>query len=240
MNSTPAPLNCTTVLNCKTARSHFSAYLDGAVSGTVMQSLARHLDSCGACTADFAQWRTMQQSLATLGPAKAPADLALRLRVALSHETAQNRITWLDRSELAWKNTVAPFALQASAGLASAVLLLGTVILLLGVVSAPEQAVANDEPSGAPTTPRFLYASTGSEMQQIPAGADGQPIVVQALVNASGDVYDYRIVSGTLSDTARARIENKLLFSKFEPATLLGQPTRGGILLSFTGISVRG
>jgi hypothetical protein len=233
-------MNPQTHLDCSAARAHFSAYLDGAVSGTVMQSLARHLDACNPCTAEFAQWRAMQQALSTLGPAKAPAGLALRLRVALSHEAAQNRITWLDRLDLAWKNTVGPLALQATAGLASAVLLLGTVILLLGVVSAPEQAVANDEPTGAATAPHFRYASPGSDSLPISAGTNCQPVVVQALVNASGDVYDYRIVSGAVTDTVRAQIENKLLFSKFEPATLLGEPTRGRILLSYTGISVHG
>ena len=228
------------VFDCTTAQSHFSAYLDGAVSGAVMQSLARHLEGCSDCTADFAQWQSMQQSLATLGPAKAPADLALRLRVALSHEAVQSRITWLDKLELAWQNTIAPFAFQASTGLASAVLLLGTVVLLLGVVSAPEQAAANDEPTGAATAPHFLYASAGTDTLQIPAAAGLEPIIVQALVNSDGDIYDYRIVSGTVTDSVRAQLENKLLFSKFEPATLLGQPTRGRILLSFTGISVRG
>jgi hypothetical protein len=233
-------MNPQTHFDCTATRAHFSAYLDGAVSGAVMQSLARHLDACTHCTAEFAQWRAMQQALSALGPAKAPSDLALRLRVAFSHQTAQNRITFLDRLDLAWKNTVGPLAFQASAGLASAVLLLGTVILLLGVVSAPEQAVANDEPTGAATAPHFLYASPGSGSLPISAGTNGQPIVVQALVNASGDVYDYSIVSGAVTDAVRAQIENKLLFSKFEPATLLGEPAHGRVLLSYTGISVHG
>ena len=231
-------MNSQTTLNCTTARSHFSAYLDGAVSGAVMQSIAQHLETCTACTADFAQWRAMQQALAALGPAKAPADLALRLRIALSQQAS--RITWQDRLELAWQNTIAPLALQASAGLASAVLLLGTVLLLLGMASAPEQAAASDEPTGAATAPHFLYASAGSDMLRIPVAANAQPIIVQALVNTSGEVYDYRIVSGAVTDAVRAQLENKLLFSKFEPATLFGEPTRGRVLLSFTGISVRG
>ncbi len=109
MNSTPS------ILNCKAVRSHFSAYLDGAISGTVMQSLARHLESCSVCTADFAQWRAMQRSLATLGPAQGrPQTLPCACALRSPYETAQNRITWLDKVELAWKNTVAPFALQAS------------------------------------------------------------------------------------------------------------------------------
>ena len=144
--------------------------------------------------------------------------------------------------QLAWDNTIAPLA---SAGFGwprqrRAFYWGPSVILLTGVVSAPEQAAANDEPTGAATAPHFLYTSAGSDTQRIAAGTDGSPIIVQALVNANGDVYDYRVVSGTVTEDVRARLENKLLFSKFEPATLLGQPTRGQVLLSFTGISVRG
>jgi len=227
-------------MNCKQARAEFSAYLDGAVSGAVMQALARHLEDCAECCAEFAQWRAMQNALAAMGPAKAPADLGLRLRVALSQRLAPERLTWRDRLELSWKNTVGPLALQAGAGLASAVVMIGTVILLLGVASAPEQAVASDEPTGAATAPHFLYASAGSDTRLILPAADAQPIVVQAYISASGYVYDYRVVSGDVSGEVRSLLANKLLFSRFEPATLFGQPTRGRVLLSFAGISVRG
>jgi hypothetical protein len=227
-------------LSCKQARGHFSAYLDGAVSGAVMQALERHLGGCDACNTEFAQWRAMQNSLASLGPAKAPPDLALRLRVALSQSGAPERITTLDRLQLAWRNTLAPLALQASAGLASALVMLGAVVLLLGVASAPEQAIASDDPTGAATAPRFLYASSGADTKLIESDADGQPIVVQAYVTASGDVYDFRVVSGYVTGEVRAQLANKLLFSKFVPATLFDQPTRGRVLLSYTGISVRG
>ena len=50
-----------------------------------------------------------------------------------------------------------PFLLQASAGFASAVLLLGTVILLVTMFTQPESAQANnDEPLGNPTAPRLV------------------------------------------------------------------------------------
>jgi hypothetical protein len=227
-------------LSCKQARGNFSAYLDGAVTGTVMQYMERHLTSCTECNSEFSAWRAMQAALSSLGPAKAPPELALRLRVALSQRSAPDRITAMDRLQLAWRNTVAPLALQASAGLASALVMLGAVILLLGVASAPEQAVASDDPTGAATAPRFLYASTGADSRLIIPGADAQPIVVQAFVTASGEVYDYRVVSGTVDNEVRAELANKLLFSKFVPATVFDQPTRGRVLLSYTGISVRG
>ena len=68
-----------TSLNCTRTQSSFSAYLDGAVSGHQMQAIARHLDACDDCSREFASLRTMQQSLAMLGPAKAPADLGMKL-----------------------------------------------------------------------------------------------------------------------------------------------------------------
>ena len=68
-------------LDCAKIRSSFSDYLDSAVSGQQMQVIAQHLDHCEACADEFAGLRAMQQSLATLGPVKAPADLGMRLRL---------------------------------------------------------------------------------------------------------------------------------------------------------------
>ena len=73
---------------CQKCQSSFSAYLDGAVSGRLMQQIAQHLESCTGCAREFDALRAMQQTLAALGPAKAPADLGLKLRLAISHEEA--------------------------------------------------------------------------------------------------------------------------------------------------------
>ena len=62
---------------CQKCQSFFSAYLDGAVSGRQMQKIAKHLEICPPCAQEFSALRAMQQSLASLGPAKAPATLAL-------------------------------------------------------------------------------------------------------------------------------------------------------------------
>jgi hypothetical protein len=63
---------------------------------------------------------------------------------------------------------------------------------------------------------------------------------VEAYVNGSGEVYDYRIVSGPTDAATRAQVENLLLFSVFQPATRFGQPVRGLAMVSFSGVSVRG
>lgn len=221
---------------CSSIRSQFSEYLDGAITGMAMQEVAAHLEACRKCFAEFGRWRAAQQMLAALGPAKAPEDLALRLRVAISQEKTHTPKRNLARWQVRWQNTVAPFLLQASAGLASAVLLIGTVGLLVGAVAAPETAMAGDQPLGNASGPHFLYSAASTSS----IGDRGNPVVVEAYVDGSGRVYDYQIVAGPSDPHTRSQVENQLLFSVFAPARFFGQPVRGLVVLSFAGVSVQG
>jgi len=224
---------------CSATQTKFSEYLDGRLTGREMQRVAAHLNSCRHCAGEWSAMRQVQSSLAGLGPVPEPDDLLLRIRVAVSHERARRRQGAFDSWRLAWKNTVGPFLLQASAGFASAVLLLGTVIVLVTMFTQPESARANtDEPLGMATGPRFLYLSPSAGPNQI--GTVSGPVVVEAYVNGSGQVYDYRIVSGPTDSATRAQVEDMLLWSVFEPARRFGQPVRGLAVLSFSGVSVRG
>jgi negative regulator of sigma E activity len=224
---------------CEAVQAGFTEYLDGRLNGRAMQEIAAHLEECRDCTREWDGLRQTQASLAGLGSVPEPDDLLLRIRVALSQEKARRKRRRLEGLELAWKNTVGPFLLQAGAGLASAVLLMGTVIVLVGMFAQPQTAQANpDEPIGMATAPHFLYLSSGAESDDINAIAS--PVVVEAYINDDGDVYDYRIVSGPTDAATRSKVENLLLFSKFEPARFFGQPVRGLAVLSFSGISVRG
>ncbi len=223
---------------CSSIRAQFSEYLDGALTGVAMQDVAAHLESCRKCSAEFERWRSAQRMLADLGPAKAPADMALRLRVAISQEKTHSPKQNLARWQVRWQNTVAPFLLQASAGLASAVLLIGTVGLLVGAVAAPESASAGDEPLGNASSPHLLYSNSAATTPAI--GDRDNPVVVEAYVDGYGRVYDYAIVSGPNDVRTRSQVENELLFSVFEPARFFGQPVRGLVVLSFSGVSVQG
>ena len=225
--------------DCNAMQIKFTEYLDGLLSGREMQSVAAHLVQCNACAEDWKSLEKMQASLAALGPVPEPEDLQLRIRVAISHERARQRHTALHAMNLAWRNTVGPFLLQAAAGFASAVLLLGTVIVLVSMFAQPERAQATaDEPLGMATAPRFLYLS--SVVGGNPIGDVSVPVVIEAYVNPQGQVYDYRIVSGPVDQTTRAQVANLLLWSRFEPARRFGQPVPGLAVLSFSGVSVRG
>ena len=223
---------------CTSMQAKFSDYLDGRLTGVQMQRIASHLEECGYCAAEWASLRNVQSSLAALGPMQEPDDLLLRIRVAVSQERARSRQSRFQWISLAWKNTVGPFLLQASAGFASAVLLLGTVAVMVGIVSSPPMVQAGDEPLGNSTAPRLLYSIGGSGNNDI-AALSG-PVVVEAYVNGQGSVYDFRIVSGPNDSQTRAAVQNLLLVSKFEPARFFGQPVSGLAVLSFSGVSVRG
>lgn len=223
---------------CNNARAQFSDYLDGNLTGIAMRSMAEHLKSCRDCAADFGAWRQMQQSLAMLGPARPPADLGLRIRVALSQEQARTPKNLLTLWKVRWQNTVGPLLLQASAGFASAVVLIGTMAFLIGAFAAPEPAAARDEPIGMASSPHWLYSTLEADAGTV--SHKGNPVTVEVFVDAQGRVYDYEIVSGPSDPATRADLETLLLTSVFQPASAYGQPVRGVALLTFSGVSVQG
>jgi anti-sigma factor RsiW len=224
---------------CNAMQAKFSEYLDGRLNGREMQAIASHLSGCRDCSWEWESLRQTQMSLAELGSVPEPKDLLLRIRVAISQERARSRQSVFHAWNLVWRNTVGPFLLQASAGFASAVLLLGTVIMLVTMFTQPEVAQANtDVPLGNPTAPRLVHLPSGTGDTDI--AAITSPVVVEAYINNQGEVYDFRIVSGPDDDATKAEVENVLLFSVFEPARFFGQPVRGLAVLSFSGVSVRG
>jgi hypothetical protein len=233
--------------SCVEIQASFSSYLDGAVSGHEMQEISRHIGGsddergvqsggCGECARELDAWRMTQTALAVLGPAKAPADLALKLRIAISHERAARDSRFSDKLSLAWDNVVRPRLVQVSAGLAGS-MVLGSLVLMLGVVAAPQPVLANDEPLGAITQPHLLYSTSfpGESVM-----ARDTPVVVEARIDETGRVYDYTILSGPKDDAVRTRVEDQLLGSVFQPASAFGVPVRGRVLMNFSGISVHG
>ncbi len=223
-----------TLYNCQQVRSRFSSSLDGTLSGREMQRMAAHTERCGECSAEFAGWGAMQQALASLGQKKAPADLGLRLRVAISHARRWQR--W----QMHWENSVRPLALQWTAGLASAMVVLATLGLLVGVFAAPQPVQAAspaDEPVGMATAPHFLYSPFPS--YELATDVDSA-VLVEAFIGADGRVYDYKILAGEDSPRTRKQLNNQLYFSVFAPARVFGQPVRGHAVLAFAGVAVKG
>jgi len=223
-------------MKCGDIKELFSPYLDGQVSGVEMHALNRHLKECAHCQTEYAALQRAQQLLAGLGRKKAPADLALKLRVAISQQVAQTgRPRWqglLVRME----NALNAFMVPATAGLVSAVLTFG---LLLGFFALPGQlqASSGDVPLMLYTAPQLQQTMFGTTL----GGVGDASVVIEAFVGANGRVEDYRILSQA-DDAASVLPEVKkiLIFTTFRPALSMGRPTPGRAVISFSKISVKG
>ena len=223
-------------MNCARIKQLFSPYLDGRVSGSEMHALTRHVDQCADCAREFTAMQRTQQLLSSLGPKRAPDDLALKLRVAISREAAETRRPRFEGVLVRLENALNVFMVPATAGLVSAMLTFG---LLLGFFALPAELRAS---SG--DVPLMLYI--GPQLQQSAFGTSlgnmgDDVLVIEAYVDANGRVQDYRILSQP--DDAQAvlpQLKNLLIFTTFHPALSMGRPTSGTAVLSFSKISVKG
>ena len=93
----------TAELKCSQVKQLFSPYLDGAVTGTEMLALQDHLSGCPGCHREYQALRRTQQLLATVGRPKAPADLGLKLRLAISREAAVARRGRFEGVRYGWR-----------------------------------------------------------------------------------------------------------------------------------------
>jgi hypothetical protein len=223
-------------LKCTEIRNLFSPYLDGRVSGTEMRTLTQHVEQCATCARELAALQRSQQLLSALGSKKAPADLALKLRLAISREAAQTRRPRFEGLLVRLENALNAFMVPATAGLVSAVLFFG---LLLGFFALPAElrASSTDVPLMLYTGPQLDQSAFGTSLGNM--GDDA--VVVEAYVDANGRVEDYRILSQP--DDAKAvlpQLKNLLIFTTFHPALSMGRPTAGTAVLSFSKISVKG
>jgi anti-sigma factor RsiW len=226
----------TKTMKCTDAKGLLSPYLDGAVTGTEMQGLQRHLDGCTACMREYKALRQTQQLLMTVGRVKEPADLGLKLRLAISREAAESRRPRFEGLRMRVENALNVFMVPATAGLACALLIFGLVTAILAM---PGEVQANNQ-----DVP--LVLNTGPELQQSVFGTtlssmNTDSLVIEAYVDSRGRVQDYKILSDPgESQELLPQVKRMLIFTTFRPAMSMGRPISSRAVLSFSRISVRG
>jgi Putative zinc-finger len=221
-------------MKCVDAKSMFSPYLDGAVTGTEMLALSRHLDACAHCQREYFSLRRTQQLLTSVGRRKAPGDLSLKLRLAISREAAQSRRPYFNGFRIRLENAIHGFMVPATAGLAAAVVIFG---FLMGFFALPLQAGNPDVPLMLNTAPQLQQSAFGTALDSI----SDDSLVIEAYVDSNGRVQDYRVLSSPQDVKGLpSQVKNMLIFTTFRPATSMGQPTSGRAVLSFSKISVKG
>jgi hypothetical protein len=220
-------------MKCADAKRLLSPYLDGAVTGTEMQGLQAHLDGCPACLREYKLLRQTQQLLLSVGRVQEPADLGLKLRLAISREAAEARRPRYEGLRMRVENALNAFMVPATAGLVCALLIFGLVTAILAM---PGEVQANNQ-----DVP--LVLNTGPELQQSVFGTtlNTDSLVIEAYVDSHGRVEDYKILSDPgESQELLPQVKRMLIFTTFRPAMSMGRPISSRAVLSFSRISVRG
>ncbi len=223
-------------LQCPQAKRLFSPYLDGAVTGTEMLALQNHLSGCPACHREYQSLRRTQQLLTNMTRPKAPSDLGLKLRLAISREVAQSKRGPFEGLRVRVENSLHALLVPATAGFLSALIIFG--IAMVYFVAPSSLRANNDVPLVMLNNPPELQQSAfGLAMDTINADS----LVVEAYVDANGRIQDYRILSDTeQSKEVLPQVKQMLIFTTFRPALSMGRPTASRAVLSFSKISVKG
>jgi hypothetical protein len=223
-------------MKCAEVKGLLSSYLDGAVTGTEMQGLQAHLEGCAECMREYRLLRQTQQLLMSVGRVQQPADLGLKLRLAISREAAGTRRPQFEGLWMRVENAVNAFMVPATAGLVCAVLIFGLVTAILAM---PGEVQANNQ-----DVP--LVLNTGPELQESVfgttlSGMNTDSLVIEAHVDSRGRVDDYKILSDPgESEELLPQVKRMLIFTTFRPAMSMGRPISSRAVLSFSRISVRG
>ena len=224
-------------MKCTEAKLLFSSYLDGAVTGKQMHAIGAHLEDCPGCREHYRSLKRTQRLLARAGRPKPPADLALKLRLAISHEVAKSKFGYWQVLRVRLQNAFNAFFVPATAGLITAVVVFG---VLIGFLAVPGQLQASND-----DVPLMLYTAPQLQQSAFTTGLESindDSLVIEAYVDANGRVQDYRILSNPNNESKQLlpTVKNMLIFTTFRPATAMGRPTSGTAVLSFSKINVRG
>ena len=223
-------------LQCPQAKRMFSPYLDGAVTGAQMLALQSHLSDCADCDAQYQSLRRSQQLLMNVARPKAPSDLGLKLRLAISREVAQAKRMPFEALMVRLQNAVDAFMVPATAGFLSALIIFGVAMVYF---VAPSSLQANNDVP-------LVMVNTAAELQQSSFGLsmdriNADSLVIEAYVDANGRVQDYRILSDSdQSEQVLPQVKQMLIFTTFRPALSMGRPTPSRAVLSFSKVNVRG
>jgi hypothetical protein len=232
-------------MNCREAQRRLSGYLDGAIRTRDRVLLREHLDTCEGCRQQLSRYRLLATHLANVKPVDAPAGLAAQIRAQASQVRSPwafvNRL-WV-RALLVSQNILEPLAVPATGGVLTAVAVFMLVVqsmlvgMPLGRVEADDLPLNLVQPAQLESLAPFPVPGIGRTDGQ----ADSSPLLIEATLNAQGEVLFYKILSGPNDAAVQREIDQVLLFSRFRPQLGFGRPMGGGrVLLSFSEVRVHG
>ncbi len=239
-------------MNCRKVQASLPGYLDGALSsvahGDEHARVSTHLQTCATCQAELDRYRRLSTLMSRATAAAPPADLAVRIRVAVAQ--ARDSRNWAgrfrslrSRFNLLLENMLRPLALPATAGFVSAMLVF--VVVLQMIAPGMALTIPNDVPinlmraASVETLASFPVSASPDGSEGVALGQHG--LLVDVTVDQQGNMVSYQILSGPDGLAVRRQLDQVLLISRFRPQMSFGRPTAGGhVVLSFNEVYVKG
>lgn len=213
---------------CVEIRAQFSEYLDAVSDRESLRAIRYHLRYCEPCSRELESYQRALGSVRSLPRRRVPPELALRLRVRLSQELHRN---FVSRMLVHLENSLRPLLVPASGGVLTAVICFG---LIMGTHVAQVQVNSLDDVPLTLTTPARIR-----QLGRVDLPVDGQVVVITQ-IDSGGRVLGYQVLSGEETPELLTRLDHKIYFSLFDPATTFGRPTGGQVILTLRRITIRG
>lgn len=223
-------------MRCTEARPLFPLYLDNAVTGNTKQAIAGHLSGCKDCQSEYRKLENTRLMVAALGRKPAPADLALKIRIAISQQKSRNWRTVLQGYMVRVEDTFNAIMFPATAGILTAIIF----FCALTGFFVPARVGADDVVPGVYMPARWQPPQTAMSAAADSALNFEAPVVIQAYVDARGYVQNYEIIAGPDNEDVRSQLNRALLFTTFSPAYAFGQPVPGTAVICFSHMTVKG
>jgi len=221
---------------CSTFRNLISRSMDELLTGQQRTTLAAHLAECDTCMEHAHSLRQTQNLVAGLGRIAPPADLALRLRVALSRERNNRNEHRMHSLLTDFRARLNSLMVPATGGVLTAMMVFG---LILGFMGVPLPVNA-----GGPDIPTLLYSPPKLSSTPMPDGVmmlnTDTPMIIEAFVDSNGKLADYRILAGRDDEETRRQLNRALIFTTFIPARNFGAPAPGRVVMTFANVNVKG
>jgi hypothetical protein len=239
-------------MSCEHPLKNFSLLLDGELSPLEQSKTLMHMENCRSCNAEYQSARKIREQLRAMSRPAVPAALTAKLRVIASHEIQRRARSvsigarfehLLGNVRLMFDNMMRPVALPFAGGLLSALLMFGSVMPRLEFQS----QFHNDVPTNMLTDPdgqisdftqdsstwgrdlnrHYLSLNELPRLAPVDAVVSSDETSVVLTIDPNGKVVAWD--GGHLTP----ELESIILFSRFTPATLFGQPTWGKKQLVF-------
>jgi hypothetical protein len=227
-------------MSCENVQKRISLLMDRRLPAGERENVLTHLESCRTCASDFASMQNLRATMRDMAMPQVPAELTARLRVAASHHRAavarrrdaRARLEHLGmRIRLAFDNMMRPVAVPLAGGLFSSFACFFFLLPSLSFqhnygleppIFRPEPAIVSafNDPDGEILGLKNAKLEWGNSL------ISGDEVSLTMLVDPTGQVLDWKVY-GTDTGELTPEMKDVIMFSKFIPATISGQPAWG-------------